>query len=195
MPGVSQLGTDNEIVMAPDGNMWVTTTDVNGVARFTPDGTATFFPLAQSAFGITVGPDGNLWASQATNVAKINPATGAAVETPIGGGYADGRGITTGPDGKIWIIGTNRLTRIDPANPGVGQDVNVITTANPKGMTTGTDGLLWFADGDKVVSATAADTPVLTNYTLGGGVQDVAAGPATARSPTPTRGQTHTPWA
>ena len=67
--------------------------------------------------------------------------------------------------------------RIEPANPGVGQDLNPIATANAKGMTTGSDGLLWFADGDKIFSATAADTPVLTPYAVGGTTQDVAAGP------------------
>ena len=180
MPGASELGPDNEIVMAPDGNMWTTTDVVNGVARFTQDGTATFFPTAATTYGITVGPDGNLWASQEVGVAKIDPATGTATETAIVGGCAGCRGITTGPDGKIWIVGTNKLVRIDPANPAVGQDSNVIATTNPKGMTTGSDGLLWFADGPNVVSATAADTPVLTAYPIGnstGGAQDVAAGP------------------
>jgi streptogramin lyase len=176
LPAGQTLAGDNEIVEGPDGNMWVTT-ETNSVVRIRPNGAMTPFPLGADAYGITVGPDDNLWASQSIGVVKIDPATGTATPTAIGGGYANGRGITTGPDGNLWIIGTNTLTRIDPANPAVGQDVNAITTANPKGMTTATDGLLWFADGDKIVSATATDTPTRTSYVVGGGSQDVAAGP------------------
>ena len=39
------VGTDNDIVQGPDGNMWVTTNDTNGVARITPAGVVTEFPL------------------------------------------------------------------------------------------------------------------------------------------------------
>ena len=173
LPAGNLVGTDNEIVAGPDGNMWVTT-DANNVVRITPDGTMTPFPLGADAYGITVGPDGNLWASQEIGVVKIDPATGAAVSTAIACGGC--RGITSGPDGRIWIVGTNALISVNPANT-ADQDANAITTANPKGMTTASDGLLWFADGDKVRSATAAAAPVLTDYTVGGGVQDVGAGP------------------
>lgn len=177
MPGASELGSDNEIVAGSDGNMWVTTSAVNGVARFTPEGVGTFFPLDVTAYGITLGPDGNLWVSQELGVAKIPPGNPAAAEEITITGFAGGRGVTVGPDGNIWVLGTNKLVRINPANPTVDQDINPITTANAKGMTTASDGLLWYADGDKIVSATATDTPVLTPYDVGGGTQDVAAGP------------------
>lgn len=183
LPAGETVGSDNEIVAGPDGNMWVTT-ETNTVVRINPGGSMDAFPVVADAFGITVGADDKLWASQPTGVVRINPANGNATQFPIAGGYADGRGITSGPDGKIWVISRDRLTSIDPGAPDPGaaaaQDVNVITTSlGPRGMTTGSDGLLWFADGPNVVSATAADTPVLTSYAIGnstGGAQDVGAG-------------------
>lgn len=176
MPLTSELGSDNEIVQGPDGNMWVTTDVDNGVAKFTPDGTGEFFPISGTTYGITVGPDGNLWASQEIGVVIIPPTDpGAAEAVPITG-FAGGRGITVGPDGNIWVIGSDKLVRINPANPAVDQDINAVDAPNPKGMTTGSDGLLWYATGNGVSSATAADTPDETEYAIGGGTQDVAAG-------------------
>lgn len=173
LPAGSTVGTDNEIVAGPDGNMWVTT-EANNVVRVTPSGGMTPFPLAADAYGITVGPDGNLWASQEVGIAKIDPATGTATETAIACGGC--RGITSGPDGRLWVVGTNKLVSVDPANP-AGAVTHVITTANAKGMTTDSNGLLWFADGDKVRSTTVTTPTVITDYVVGGGVQDVGAGP------------------
>jgi streptogramin lyase len=173
LPAGSTVGTDNEIVAGPDGNMWVTT-EANNVVRVTPAGTMTPFPLGADAFGITVGPDGNLWASQEVGIVKIDPATGTATATAIA--CAGCRGITSGPDGRIWMVGTNKLVSVNPANT-ADQATHVITTANAKGMTTDSNGLLWFADGDKVRSTTVAAPTTITDYLVGGGVQDVGAGP------------------
>src|SRR6185503_16571716 len=70
------VGTDNDIVEGPDGNMWVTlegTAGTNGVARITPAGNVTEFPLANTSYGIAVGPDDNLWVSTAIGVIKFRP--------------------------------------------------------------------------------------------------------------------------
>ena len=44
------VGTDNDIIEGPDGNMWVTLQNVNGVARITPAGVVTEFPARQYVF-------------------------------------------------------------------------------------------------------------------------------------------------
>jgi ligand-binding sensor domain-containing protein len=185
VPATAEVGSNNEIVEGPDGNMWFTTEVVNGVIRMTPAGQPTFFPIANSAFGITVGPDDNLWVATAIGVIRIPPANPAGA-TAFNVGIANGRGITTGPDGKIWVVGDDKLVSFSPANP---EGTDDSTTVNPggtamsaRGMDTGSDGLLWIADGGgRVISATAAATPVITAYEakIGGtgGVQDVAAGP------------------
>ena len=48
----------------PDGNIWFTEATGDSVARMTPDGVFTEFPLptpSAAPKGITAGPDGNLW--------------------------------------------------------------------------------------------------------------------------------------
>src|SRR5690606_29254724 len=57
----SGVGSNNDIVEGPDGNMWVTTETTSGVPRITPDGAVTEFTLPSTSFGIESGPDGNLW--------------------------------------------------------------------------------------------------------------------------------------
>ncbi len=64
------VGTDNDIVQGPDGNMWVTLQNVNGVAQITPAGVVTQFALPNTAYGIAVGPDGNLWVSTVIGVIR-----------------------------------------------------------------------------------------------------------------------------
>ena len=177
------IGTDNDIVAGPDGNMWVTTDTIsNGVARITPSGVVTQFPLPNSAYGIAVGPDGNLWVSSPVGVMKVPPANPAGVTTFNGIGLNGGKGIVKGPDGKMWVAGTNQLVSFDPANPNGTADSNAIAGLSPHGMSVGSDGLLWIADGNgRVLSATAAATPTVTPYDIqiaaAGGAQGVAGGP------------------
>jgi virginiamycin B lyase len=175
------VGTDNDIVEGPDGNMWVTRETVSGIARITPAGDVTTFPLANTAFGIAVGPDGNLWVSTTIGVIKVPPANPAGA-TAFTVGLTDGRGIVAGPDGRMWVAGAGQLVSFDPADP-AGDNVSTpIAGLVPHGMSVGSDGLLWIADGSgRVISATATPVPTITPYDIqiaaAGGAQDVAAGP------------------
>ncbi len=171
------VGSNNEIVQGPDGNMWVTREGANGVAQITPDGTVTPFPLANTAYGITVGPDDNLWVSTTIGVIKIPPGDPAAAEAYTLTGFANGRGITTGPDDKLWVAGDDSLVSFTTTDPEGSADLNTILGMSARGMDVGTDGLLWIADSSgRVLSATATDTPVVAEYVVGGGPQDVGAG-------------------
>ena len=154
------VGTNNEITQGPDGNMWVTRQNQNGVARVTPDGTVTPFPTTNTASGITVGPDNNLWVTTALGVAKIDPATGAELDTYDVGFATGGAGITAGQDGNLWAVAGDKLVRFSPADP-EGTDVaTAITGMNAKGAATGSDGLIWIADGNGFVhSATQVTAP------------------------------------
>ena len=175
------VATDNDIVQGPDGNMWVTTNDTDGVARITPAAVVTEFPLGNDSFGIAVGPDNNLWVSTAIGVTKVPPAD---PDNPTA--YSDvqlenGRGIVAGPDGRMWVAGTGELISFNPADPDNTEDVEPIAGLQPHGMSVGSDGLLWIADGSgRVISATASLTPTITPTTSvqrGGCRPDVAAGP------------------
>jgi streptogramin lyase len=113
-------------------------------------------------------------------VAKVDPATGTELNNYNNVGFAvAGAGITTGPDGNLWTVSGDKLISFSPANPDGTDADTVITGMQGKGMATGSDGLLWIADGSGFVhSATAAPLPSVTTYALGGGAQDVAAGPS-----------------
>jgi streptogramin lyase len=178
------VATDNDIVEGPDGNMWVTlegTQGTNGVARITPAGNVTEFPLPNTSYGIAVGPDDNLWVSTTIGVIKVPPADPGNA-TPYNVGLSNGRGIVAGPDDKMWVTGTDQLVSFDVADPEGTADSTAIAGMAPHGMSVGSDGLLWIADGNgRVISATAADTPTVTPYDIqinaAGGAQDVAGGP------------------
>lgn len=180
LPAGESVGSDNEIVQGPDGNMWVTSEN-NSVVRVRPDGSMTAFPIGNPPYGITVGPDQNLWVSTTVGVTRVPPANPANFTAFNGIGLTDGRGITTGPDGKLWVAGTNELISFSAADPDNTEDENPIAGMTPRGMDVGSDGLLWIADSNqtnhRVISATAAADPVITSYDVAsGGPQDVAAG-------------------
>src|SRR6185312_14847031 len=105
--------------------------------------------------GITSGPDGALWFTEA-GAGKIGRVTtgGVVTEFTLSGGSSSGFGshtITTGPDGALWFVepDAGRIGRLTttgsftqfmlPAN--VGED-EVIESA--KSITVGPDGALWF---------------------------------------------------
>jgi streptogramin lyase len=180
----SGVGSNNDIVQGPDGNMWVTlegSVGDDGVARITPAGQVKEFVLPNDSFGIAVGPDGNLWVSTAIGVIKVPPADPANF-TPYDVGLSGGHGIVAGPDGRMWVAGDGELISFDPADPEGTDDPTPITNLQPRGVSVGSDGLIWIASNDGFVySATAADTPTVTPYDAqinnAGGVQDVAGGP------------------
>ncbi len=177
LPAGVTIGSNNEIVEGPDGNMWVTT-EQSSVVRIKPNGTAEGpFPTTNSVQGITVGPDNNIWAASAIGVVKIPPANPAGAVAFGLGTFSNGFGITTGPDGNMWVAGGDQLVSFTTADPTGSADPTPIAGMSAKGMDTGSDGLLWIADGSgRVISATAAGTPVVTPYQVDGGPQDVAAG-------------------
>ena len=175
------VGTDNDIVEGPDGNIWVTLENVNGVARITPAGVVTEFPLANTSFGIAVGPDDNLWVSTTIGVIKVPPGD-PGNPTAYDVGLTNGRGIVAGPDGKMWVAGTDQLVSFGVADPEGSDSSTAIAGMAPHGMGLGSDGLLWIADGNgRVISATAAPVPSITPYDIqiaaAGGAQGVAGGP------------------
>jgi streptogramin lyase len=179
LPAGSTVGSNNEIVAGPDGNLWITT-EQNSIVRMAPDGTAqAFLPggMTQPATGITVGPDGKLYGAQGDRFIVIDPANPNNANQQLVAGLTGAQGITAGADGNVWLAGTNAIVKIPPATPTLPVSTSV-ALGTPKGMTTGTDGLLWIADGGgSIKSVDTANPAVATSYATGGGPQDVAAGP------------------
>ena len=85
---------------------------VGAIGRITPVGVITEFPAPTGSvpiFGITAGPDGNVWFTEQTQadsggaIGRITPE-GSITEFPLPMGYASG--ITAGADGNLWFATT-----------------------------------------------------------------------------------------
>ncbi|MQA76125.1 MAG: hypothetical protein GEU88_17620 [Solirubrobacterales bacterium] len=168
-----------QLTLGPDGNVWVVfLAGANDLAKVEPDGTVTEYNPADvaGAKGITAGPDGNLWVSQTGGVAKVPPANPNAAQKFTIAAIAGPRGITAGPDGNLWAASGDKVVKIPPANPAA-NTVYTIAGLNARGIASGTDGRLWVADfgGGRIVSVATDGTP--TFHPVGGGPQQVAAGP------------------
>ncbi len=129
---------------------------VTGVARAT---SITEFPVTVHAgsdpLGITAGPDGNLWFSDAGTTIAIGRITPAGVITEFTQGFTSAgkpSDITLGPDGNMWFTATgsasNAIGRVTPA--GVITEFGTAAGLNPgsapSNITAGPDGNLWFLD-------------------------------------------------
>jgi virginiamycin B lyase len=150
------------IAKGADGNMWVGNFSTPGsVARITPGGTVTNFPVpAGSPIDLIAGSDGNIWyAGQGTSVGKVTPGGTATAFTSKG---VDPFGITVGPDKAIWFaeFQANAVGRVDRA--GVTSHVTGMTAgAGPRYVSAGPGGTIWFTEetGNRVGRVTGIPLP------------------------------------
>jgi virginiamycin B lyase len=127
--------------------------------------TITEFPTPTASanpWGITAGPDGNLWfAENGTGAGRtgggaigmINPVTDTITEFPATNAFP--RMITTGADGNLWFTASanrslGQVGMIGMINPATHAtfEFTVPTTGDslPMGITAGPDGNLWFTE-------------------------------------------------
>ncbi len=168
------------IAQGPDGNMWVTFGGNgvgNEIARITPDGAVTEYDndSLEGAIGIVTGPDGKLWVTISTKVVRFDPASPTTPAPPTDVFDADivqPQTIVNGPDGNLWTASADKVIRITPT----GDDTSFTVLTSARGIASA-GGLLWVADfgAQEIVSVTTAGAP--TRYPIGGGLQEVAAGP------------------
>jgi len=158
------------IVTGPDGNLWVTETLLDSVAKVTPGGTVTQVPLTPNSAPsrIVDGPDGDLWATEpgSNQVAQITTA-GVVTHHPVAGKPT---GITVGadsPNPDLWVTlpGVNKIARLTTAGT-VTQYPIPTAGSNPGGIVLGTDGNIWFSEnaGNKIGRLT--DTPGHSSFVV-----------------------------
>lgn len=136
--------------------------------------------------GITVGPDGNLWFTEANvdRVGTINPALTTITEFIAG--IAPGAApvnIVTGPDGALWFTESNNAARGAIGRITTGGSVTefLLTGSNndPADITVGPDGALWFteAGSDRIGRITTGGA--ITTFALpsGSDPQGITSGP------------------
>jgi streptogramin lyase len=152
------------IARGSNGNMWFLETNFfigrgNSIARISPEGLVTEFPLPASdsgPFGLTAGPDGNIWFTEenAGRIGRITP-NGDLKEYPLA---ADSfpRPITVGPDGNLWFVELHKLGRITPTGTLKEYPLAIENVPPAIDITTGPDGNLWFSFGDRIARMTLA---------------------------------------
>jgi len=133
-----------DIASGPDGNMWFTEFLGHQVARITPGGFISEFPLGgvvstEPEF-ITSGPAGSLWVNDVDGTVHRITTRGHDVNQ-----YPTGLrgGITHGPDGNLWIAAGSTIGRL---TPGGKLTRFPLPGAAALRITTGPDGNLWFTD-------------------------------------------------
>jgi streptogramin lyase len=180
-PGADVYG----IAAGPDGNVWFTELTPSKVARVTPAGLVTEFPLPadRGPKGIVAGPDGNLWVAEVGGaaIAKVSPQGTVLGEYSTGGGGPSY--LAVGADGALWftLIVGDGVGKVTPGGTVTTYFGSASATSGPLGITAGPDGNLWFSEygGAAVGRATTAGvvTEFATGVTPGQGGQQIAAGP------------------
>jgi streptogramin lyase len=101
-------------------------------------------------FGITVGPDGNVWftETQGNQIGMMNPTTHAIAEFPIPTASSSPTGITAGPDGNLWFTEAagNQIGMINPNTHAISEFPVPTAGSQPAEITSGPDGNLWFTE-------------------------------------------------
>ena len=197
-----------QIAAGADGNLWYTlfnpgypTAAPKLIYRMTTAGVFTSFATSGNPIGITKGPDGAIWFTEASvsytpsgvtsflNGAWIGridgsgsltefPLTSLVTNPPVANsGILAPGSITTGPDGALWFTNRNSVWRVTTT----GAVTTFPTPGNcPVAITAGSDGALWFTDcaNNQIVRITTAG--VISAYptpTTGSSPGPITAGP------------------
>jgi len=139
-----------DITAGPDGNLWFLTNggeslNPDGLAKMTPSGTFTNYPLADPGLlrDIAPGADGNVWYVRKSpdKIGRVTPS-GVATEFLSGSGRSF-EGIAAGPDGALWV--TESLVNVVGRMTTTGSFTEFIVNNFAYGITLGSDGALWLA--------------------------------------------------
>jgi streptogramin lyase len=148
------------IAAGPDGNLWFTESKANKVAkvttgvsgiRVTPAGVVTEYPIltaSSTPSGITRGPDGNLWFTEATadQVAKVT-TLGAITEYKTPTANASAQEIVAGPDGNLWFTEYSQSRVASVSTSGMITEYPTPSLGSgPFGIAAGPDGNVWFTE-------------------------------------------------
>ena len=120
VPNSNLSPTPLGITEGANATMWFTENGANQVASITADGKITLYPLPSAASGqqsIVYGPDGNLWFTENTGVASIDPSTGKVTVYRAHTADPGPVGIAVGPDcTSIWFTESSAdiLGRVAP---------------------------------------------------------------------------------
>src|SRR5262245_32840377 len=190
------------ITVGSDGNLWFAeqffgagaqTGAMGRIGRITTAGVITEFSAGISSFyhpfGITAGPDGNLWFTEEQSnpraIGRVGRITTSGVITEFSTGQNNEPNlITAGPDGNLWFGEFGN----DPQAPGsIGRITpsGVVTQFGGIqdqvfGITAGPDGNLWFTEPAHFTIGRITPSGVITEVartSAGAAPEDITTGP------------------
>ncbi|HTA38441.1 MAG TPA: hypothetical protein VK760_05170 [Candidatus Acidoferrales bacterium] len=180
-------GPNNQFVLGPDGNFWFTEMIANKVAKVSPAGTLTEYPVPGSSpnpAGIAVA-GGRLWFTT-YNTQTITSITTLGIQQPnklprSTFPYA----LIDGPDGNLWFGSCNgTIDRVVVPSGGGAPAPTVFTVPSPagvRGIAPGPNADIWGADalGGRLVRVPlgAKDTSQMTMVRVSQRPQWLTAGP------------------
>jgi streptogramin lyase len=142
-----------------------------------------------SAWGITTGPDGNLWFAEfgASKVGVINPTTHAISDFATPTASSSPRGITAGSDGNLWFTeDVGKIGMINPTTHAITEFATPTAGSHTSWVTAGPDGNLWFTEADNAsklpdqIGMINPTTHVITEFpvpTANSNLRGICAGP------------------
>ncbi|MFI5456839.1 MAG: hypothetical protein ACHRXM_15450 [Isosphaerales bacterium] len=142
---------------------------LSGISSITSFHTPTQGNGAGSIWGITTGPDGNLWFTESkfSKIAVINPTTDAISEFPTPTAGSTPEGIAAGPDGNLWFTeySASEIGMINPTTHVITEFKTPTRSAGPQDITAGPDGNLWFTEyAVNKIGVINPTTHVITEY-------------------------------
>jgi streptogramin lyase len=137
-----------EVTLGPDGNIWYDEPYVSSdiVGRLTPSGQISEYPAEAGfagAFGITTGPDVNLWFEGSGNAIGRITTQGVVTIFNDPANTRVYRGLTSGPNGNLWAT-TNEYNTIVEFNTSGQLVATFPVSGSPYALTVGPDGNLWY---------------------------------------------------
>jgi len=153
--GSGGLSTPKDLVLGPEGNVYVASSGTNSVIRYTTAGQllGTFVTAGSgglsSPYGLAFGPDGNLYVdSTGTNaIYEYSGSTGAFLSTFVtagSGGLNDPVGMVFGQDGNLYVSSsdTESVLRFQgPTGPAPGNPLPAAGQSGATFVATGSGGL------------------------------------------------------
>ena len=147
------------VTVAPDGSAWAAEAP-GSIARIDGGGAVTEFapPVLGMPAGIVVGPDAQVWFSDAAlgRITRFDPVAGAFSDTVLGsvpGAYfrvdpAAPTEMVVGPDQAVWVLqlAPGRVGRIAADGSISYHWLPAGSASAPTGLAFGRDGALWIAE-------------------------------------------------
>lgn len=184
--GSGGLNQPKDLVIGPDGNVYVASAGTNSVIRYTPSGQllGTFVTGGSGGLSnpraVAFGPDGNLYVSSVTNnnILEYNGSTGAFLSTFVSagsGGLNNPCGMVFGPDGNLYVssCGTESVDRFQgPSGSAPGSPLPAAGQSGATFVASGSGGLagpneLTFGPNGNLFVSNASPLSGVTNNNYG----------------------------